>query len=1258
MKRRILSSLMALVLCLTLLPAAAYADGGTAVYVSSAGDDTAGNGSQSAPYATLAKAVEEAEDGATIYVMSDLTMTKCARYYDKGLTITSLDPNNPVTISRGTEFDSQSDHARSWYNPAMVEVQTTGGEGAGLTLTNIIFDDDGKKEGTVFAQAVSDGSIDNKTCVQDAIIASNATVPTTITLGDGAVLRNFGGMSAVRVTDQAKLVMKSGSVIEDAPSITRSKGDAGSVGPAGAVWLQGGSLEMENGAEIRNINGRAVYADGGEVTVGGAISGITGNANMWQGREGTAIHLRNNATGTLTATGLIEKVTGGGTIVKLSSSTYTMDADSVMECNEGTNIAARDGTNTIFMNGEITGIKKGRYNAINLQAASDAKDIIYCKIGPTGNIHDNNVWYGSVYLQGNNIELHHYGQINNNSSSDKSGGIVLANNMVGAKVFMYDKAEINGNSSQNDGAGVMVSCGTFTMHGGKISGNKATGMGGGVYIRRGGQFIMNGGEICGNKSDTIGGGISLEAGDYNSWVPRVQLNAGKVSGNTMNGNSNDLAITDKEYGHIDRYLYISNDATIGNKAVYFQTNTKTVTPAADSLDIKLGNASTDSVTALSDKATANSWNAPFATFWTQRDGAAELTVGGLVANDDLPVYVLTLPVDETGAVSTGAAPKVFAAQKTGNTGKVKFTLPDVSGNGCAVALAQPTTDFGSVDITTTKPELEETAGLSGGAYEVPYTVTYTMSDSLLSMLNTAPSGVPMTFVVELDSRLTAKKGADGKFLYDFDGAGILEVDENRITVNGNKITVLCNPVTDWTNAVKNKTSVIMTLKGTGVLAATGFDAGKYLNTTGHIEGTIGSLPVMIPANVCRTRMTAHYSVFYHGNEADSGETVDSRSYIFGDLAVVSENGYVRDGHSFVGWNTQRDGSGTHHVPGSSITVTDHIHLYAQWTRNSSGDDDDTGYTLRLTKLDAGDGTPLSGAKFELWRVGTRSDTRLGVYETNRYGWTQAEVSQSGDYYWVETVPPEGYRLDGGKHPTDTAKNSRITVYNTEAAVPALFTDDHYAYIVGGPDGTVRPNDNMTRAGVATIFFRLLKDSVRDANLLTGCTYTDVPDGHWANTAISTMTGLDIVRGYDAAAFGPGDPITRAQFAAICARFDTGKSNGSRTFSDIKGHWAKAYIERAAELGWISGFQDGTFRPDAYITRAQAVTMINRMLNRLPEDPGDLLPGMNVWPDCNPGDWFYLAVQEATNSHDFEHKAGNYETWTKLMKNPDWTRYEN
>ena len=1280
MKRRILSSLMALVLCLTLLPAAAYADGGTAVYVSSAGDDTAGNGSQSAPYATLAKAVEEAEDGATIYVMSDLTMTKCARYYDKGLTITSLDPNNPVTISRGTEFDPQSDHARSWYNPAMVEVQThTGGEGAGLTLTNIIFDDDGKKEGTVFAQAVSDGSIDNKTCVQDAIIASNATVPTTITLGDGAVLRNFGGMSAVRVTDQAQLVMAEGSIIEDTTVTDRTKGKAqGEVGPAGAIWIQGSSFTMNAGAVIRNIIGRAVYADGGTATVGGAINDIKPDSDMWQKTNGIAIHLRNQAIGTLDSTCSIDNQNtkvGGESIICSNACDLTVYDGAVIKNATQTKGIAALGTCRVDFDGEITGLK-GNSNALNLQNGE-----FNVTLGKNANIHDNQTGYGTIYIQAQNGKLDIYGKINNNTASDRGGAIAMGNNFqYPTIVTMYDGAEICNNYSAQTGGGVMVSVGTFTMKGGTISNNLAKMMGGGVYVRRGGNFIMEGGTIVENTTAEYGGGIAYEAGDYNNGIPCVTLNGGAITGNTMSatieedsetgkmvtsgGVSNDISVLNKDnvFSHIGRYLYISNDATIGNKAVYFQTNTKTVTPAEDSLDIKLGNASADSKAALKNASNGNGWADPLATFWAQRDGAAELTVGGLTLDSALPQIVYAL-VQETGADGkpvSGAEIKVYSTEIT--TDGIRLTLPNGYANGCAVALAQPTTDFGRVVISG-PTEIAKTS--DAVTYEVPYTATYTMSNNLLSMLQHAPHGVPMTFVVELDSRLTAKKGADGKFLYDFDGAGILEVDESSITVSpdGHTITVVCNPVTtDWANAVKDKTSAIMTLKGTGVLAEKGFDAGKYLNTTGHIEGAISvsgtPLPIMIPANVCQTRMTAHYSVFYHGNEADSGETVDSRSYIFGDLAVVSENGYVRDGHSFVGWNTQRDGSGTHHVPGSSITVTDHIHLYAQWTRNSSGDDDDTGYTLRLTKLDAGDGTPLSGAKFELWRVGIRSDTRLGVYETNRYGWTQAEVSQSGDYYWVETVPPEGYRLDGGKHPTDTAKNSRITVYNTEAAVPALFTDDHYAYIVGGPDGTVRPNDNMTRAGVATIFFRLLKDSVRDANLLTGCTYTDVPDGHWANTAISTMTGLDIVRGYDAAAFGPGDPITRAQFAAICARFDTGKSNGSRTFSDIEGHWAKAYIERAAELGWISGFQDGTFRPDAYITRAQAVTMINRMLNRLPEDPSDLLPGMNVWPDCRPGDWFYLAIQEATNSHDYRHKAGSYETWTGLNADPDWTRYEN
>lgn len=1245
MKKRISAILLALVLCLTLLPAAAYADGGTAVYVSSNGDDGTGDGSADKPYATLAKAVTEAEDGSTIYVMSDLTMTECARFYSKSLTITSNEGGH-YTVTRGSSFQTQPDDARSWYNPAMVEVQTTGDVGASLTLTNIIFDDDGKKEGTVFAQAVSDdgtGTVDNTEHVQDAIIASNATVPTTITLGDGAVLRNFGGMSAVRVTDQAKLVMKSGSVIEDASSITRSKGDAGSVGPAGAVWVQGAIFEMEDGAVISNINGRAVYADGGSVSIGGAISGITGNPAMWQGKDGTAIHLRGeNASAVLTSTAVIEEISGGGSAVFVTGSgnKLTTDPGSIIKDVANTTGIYCSFNSDAQLSGEITGVKNSIALSLNDSAAA--------VLEKEGIICNNACTTAAVYLRAD-AQFKIYGKINDNTSTGNCAALFIVTNGAASHATLEPDGEIcsNTNGGSKYGAAVELQQGScsFTMNGGTISGN--SGPCGAVQVHKdSAKFIMNSGEVTGNTSTTGG-----EAGIYvEAKTPTVELNAGKAQSVTLAANVS----ASPSKGHI----YISDRFDLESGLVDMVQDAKTVTPAADSLDIKLGNASADSVTALTDKAAANGWSTPLTSFWAQRDDTAALTVDGLMPTSSLPVYGLVQETGTDGKPASGSAVRVYSTEITADG--IRLTLPNGYANGCAVALAQPTTDFGSVVITTTKPELKETADLSG-AYEVPYTVTYTMSDSLLNMLKTALADIPaMSFVVELDSRLTAKTDDSGNCLYTFDGDGILG---GTASVSGHTVTITCTPLPGWKAAIAGKSSVKMALQCTGVLAAADFSGGSSLNTAAHISGTVSdsstTTPVTIPSNVCRTKMTAQtFTVTYRGNGADSGMTADATAYTPGEIATVKANGYTRDGCTFTGWNTEPDGRGAPYKAGDRITMTGNVVLYAQWTRNSSGDGGDTGYTLRLTKLDAGDGTPLSGAKFELWRVGARSDTRLGVYETNRYGWTQAEVSQSGDYYWVETVPPEGYRLDGGKHPTNTGKNSRITVYNAEAAVPALFTDNHYAYIVGGPDGTVRPNDSMTRAGVATIFFRLLKDSVRDANLLTGCTYTDVPDGHWANTAISTMTGLDIVRGYDAATFGPGDPITRAQFAAICARFDTGKSNGSRTFSDIKGHWAKAYIERAAELGWISGFQDGTFRPDAYITRAQAVTMINRMLNRVPEDPSDLLPGMNVWPDCRPGDWFYLAIQEATNSHDYKRKAGSYETWTGLNADPDWTRYEN
>ena len=471
------------------------------------------------------------------------------------------------------------------------------------------------------------------------------------------------------------------------------------------------------------------------------------------------------------------------------------------------------------------------------------------------------------------------------------------------------------------------------------------------------------------------------------------------------------------------------------------------------------------------------------------------------------------------------------------------------------------------------------------------------------------------------------------------------------------------PDTNDSIVTLSRITLPLTAKAQGELSS---DTELNVISEGYIDGTIkisthelsliGKSKDAPAKNTAKLKLAVPtYTVTYDGNGADSGKTTDPTAYATGAKATVKENNYTRGGYTFTGWNTKADGSGDSYKTGDWITMTGSVILYAQWTRNSShGGDDDDKYFFAIQKVDAQDGHALNGAKFELYQL-DKNDRIVNrrVVETtqqsNKNGIALFSVdnkkSYDGIWYYAEVSAPEGYVLDRTEYEINdkdfsdslsTAVKYADTVRNYRGTTPDLLNDsDHFAYVIGYMDGNVRPYGLISRAETTTIFFRLLKDSVRDGNLLTSNTYTDVADDYWANTAISTMTGLGIVQGRSTTTFDPKAPITRAQFAAICARFDTGKSNGEQTFSDIQGHWAEKYIERAAELGWIKGFEDGTFRPDTYITRAQAMTMINRVLNRIPEDESDLLPGMNVWPDCNPGDWFYLAIQEATNSHDLQ-----------------------
>ena len=243
-----------------------------------------------------------------------------------------------------------------------------------------------------------------------------------------------------------------------------------------------------------------------------------------------------------------------------------------------------------------------------------------------------------------------------------------------------------------------------------------------------------------------------------------------------------------------------------------------------------------------------------------------------------------------------------------------------------------------------------------------------------------------------------------------------------------------------------------------------------------------------------------------------------------------------------------------------------------------------------------------------------------------------------------------------KH-TPTPSTPTVEIPDDDAL--GLNTTDHFAYIVGYGNGEVRPQNNITRAEVATIFFRLLTDDVRDENLTKTNRYSDVAATAWYNTAVSTLSSMGIITGYPDGTFRPNAAITRAEFAAIAARFDNDGDKTAAKFSDIATHWAKDEISIAYNNGWITGYPDGTFGPQRDITRAETMTLVNRVLNRQPETEDDLLPNMTVWTDnANPKAWYYLAVQEATNSHYYEFKTNSqYEKWTELRETRDWKALE-
>ena len=581
-------------------------------------------------------------------------------------------------------------------------------------------------------------------------------------------------------------------------------------------------------------------------------------------------------------------------------------------------------------------------------------------------------------------------------------------------------------------------------------------------------------------------------------------------------------------------------------------------------------------------------------------------------------------------------------------------------NGSEQSVTGYTTDVGEKDITVTlkEPGKDTAKGTNVGTYWMGLTKDdFTVTSSTYTKIKVVVN--------------------DGK----------LEItpitDEVTVTINGNTDTKVYNAseqsVSGYTTDVNGKT-ISVALKEGSKAEAKGTDVNTYnmgltadsfaVTSTNYSnikvvvnDGYLEITPVTDEVTVTITGNTK--TVMYNGSEQSvSGYTTDVDGKT---ISVALKDGSKAEAK---GINV---GKYDMHLTVADFTVSSTNYSNINVVVND-GYLEITPITETATVTITGNHNSVKYNGREQSVTGFTYTAPEGVKVTPKDGFKpEAKGTDKGTYYMYltkgdfivsskiytefEIIVKDGYleiTRSGGHHP-----RPKPTVEIEDDDALGLNTTDHFAYIVGYGNGEVRPQNNITRAEVATIFFRLLTDDVRDENLTKTNRYSDVAATSWYNTAVSTLSSMGIITGYPDGTFRPNAAITRAEFAAIAARFDNDGDKTAAKFSDIATHWAKDEISIAYNNGWITGYPDGTFGPQRDITRAETMTLVNRVLNRQPETEDDLLPNMTVWTDnANPNAWYYLAVQEATNSHYYKFKTNSkYEKWTELRETRDWTLLE-
>lgn len=388
-----------------------------------------------------------------------------------------------------------------------------------------------------------------------------------------------------------------------------------------------------------------------------------------------------------------------------------------------------------------------------------------------------------------------------------------------------------------------------------------------------------------------------------------------------------------------------------------------------------------------------------------------------------------------------------------------------------------------------------------------------------------------------------------------------------------------------------------------------------------------------------------YTLTFNTNGGSEIKSVTEKENSEIDLSKYTPS---KSGYNFKGWYS--DASLTKKI--TSITLDSDKTVYAKWEKISSGNGSgNSGVTKYTLTFETNGGTSVEAVS----KV-KNTTVDLSKYTTSKDGYsfdgwyTDKELTNK-----VTEIKITENMIVYAKW-TDGENNNNTPKPNYK---PDIFSDEHYSYIVGREGGYFCPNAYLTRAESAEMLYRLLDNEVRTEAQTTKNVFTDVSENDWFNVSVSTLANLGVINGRTPDTFAPNEKITRAEFTTMMIRLSEISYDGEDLFTDIATHWAREYINSAASVEWVNGY-DGYFRPDDSITRAEVVTLINRVLNRQPESKNDLLDNMITPPDnTDESAWYYLAVQEAVNSHNYELKSdGVHEKWTSLTENPDWANLNN